>query len=82
MILSRLYKELYEKDITRTCGDDPAVHDGLIGTYGILPAHAGMILIQATCIVTRNDITRTCGDDPEIFEDGTLNGVYYPHMRG
>ena len=48
----------------------------------ILPAHAGMILIEYRADKQGENITRTCGDDPVTCAPCVCLDRYYPHMRG
>ena len=49
---------------------------------GVLPAHAGVILIWRVQYSVSICITRTCGGDPPIRKFTFDMFEYYPHMRG
>ena len=48
----------------------------------VLPAHAGVILINPWSFCWMGSITRTCGGDPFCVRLITFPIKYYPHMRG
>ena len=48
----------------------------------VLPAHAGVILMESAKNVSKSRITRTCGGDPIPLFEWSEEGWYYPHMRG
>ena len=50
--------------ITRTCGGDPQIKFAIKLGIGVLPAHAGVILVIYHVYRHNECITRTCGGDP------------------
>ena len=48
----------------------------------VLPAHAGVILLDLEIARQRGRITRTCGGDPILIVCVSWLRMYYPHMRG
>ena len=54
-----------------------------LGKYKlVLPAHAGVILLQEVEGIGTEGITRTCGGDPTPSTPFFCIFKYYPHMRG
>ena len=69
-------------NFTRTSGGDPEFLFSNFCERGILPARAGVILIDCQSDGFHDDFTRTSGGDPS-NRDGRIDlGKFYPHERG
>ena len=64
MILACATLDPILSSITRTCGGDPQIKFAIKLGIGVLPAHAGVILVIYHVYRHNECITRTCGGDP------------------
>ena len=82
MILACATLDPILSSITRTCGGDPQIKFAIKLGIGVLPAHAGVILVIYHVYRHNECITRTCGGDPGDIRVNSAFTMYYPHMRG
>ncbi len=52
------------------------------GFFSVFPACAGVILLHADFLISRDGFPRVCGGDPGFIVAATLEKLFSPRVRG